>query len=193
MSITAIEVPDRIKLPMKFDPILMLKEIKALELKNFLYYDVLPLRSPAHLVDTSLPFPPPATDYADGSWTEWMDTPELKKSPYLTSVVDTFRAHTSVTLVRILRLGAGEVVKEHKDPTLGIEVEKSVVRMTVPIQVGDGVNFYLNSEPVPMKVGECWYMRLTDPHKVVNDSSIDRINMTIDMVPNDWVRSLLYG
>jgi len=35
-----------------------------------------------------------------------------------------------------------------------------------------------------MKPGKCWYMRLTDPHSVENNSTTDRINITIDMIPN---------
>ena len=103
------------------------------------------------------------------------------------------KQHTKVTLVRILRLAAGNIVKEHCDPTLGLEVPKSVIRLTIPILNGDGVVFYLNGEPVPMLPGECWYMRLSDPHSVVNSSSEDRINLTIDMIPNDWVKSMILG
>lgn len=186
-------VEDRIQLPLQFDVEKMLAEVRQMNMNSFIYYNVIPLRSPAHMVDPSLPVPPPTDDYADGSWTDWKDTDDLTHSPYLTEVIDTFKKHTKVTLVRILRLAAGNVVKEHCDPTLGIEIPKSVVRLTVPILNEEGVEFYLNGEQVPMKPGECWYMRLTDPHSVVNNSSVDRINLTIDMIPNDWVRSLITG
>lgn len=182
---------DRIRLPFSFDAAKMMEEVKKFNLNNFIYYNVIPLRAPAHQVDPSIPFPPPAEDYADGSWTDWLDTADLKSSPYLMSVINTFREHTTVTLVRVLRLAAGNIVKEHTDPTLGLEVEKSVIRLTVPIQVNDEVDFYLNNTPVPMKPGECWYLRLTDPHKVVNAGTTDRINLTIDMIPNDWVKSMI--
>jgi hypothetical protein len=169
----------------------MLAEVNAFNLRDFIYYDVLPLRSPAYLVDPTKPSPPPVDDYADGSWTEWLDTKMLSESPYLLSVIDTFRAHTDVTLVRLLRLEAGAIVKEHTDPTLGLHVEKSVIRLTIPIQSDDSVEFFLNAEVVPMKPGECWYLRLSDPHRIVNAGTTERINMTIDMIPNDWLRSLL--
>ena len=69
MSATApTTFKDRIKLPFTFDYEKMYEEFVALNRNAFEYYDVVPLRSPAHLVDTSLPFPPPADDYADGSW-----------------------------------------------------------------------------------------------------------------------------
>jgi len=182
---------DRIKLPFNFEVAKMLEEAKALQLDNFEYYDVIPLRSPAHLVDTSLPLPPPAEDYADGSWTDWLDTNALKKSPYLTSVIDFFKENTTVNLVRLLRLAPHSTVKEHTDPTLGLEIEKSVIRLTIPILNNENVTFYLNNTPVLMKPGECWYMRLTDPHKVLNNGDEERINLTIDMIPNDWIRQVI--
>lgn len=181
------------QLSQMFDAVKMQKEVAMLNLQDFVYYDVIPLRSPAHFVDSSVPFPPPADDYADGSWTDWLDTPFLKNSPYLLSVVNEFRTNCTVTLVRLLRLAAGALVKEHTDPTLGIEVERSVIRLTILIQSNDSVVFYLNSEPVPMQLGECWYMRLSDPHKVDNAGDSERISMTIDMVPNDWLRLQMEG
>ena len=83
------------------------------------------------------------------------------------------------------------MVKEHTDPTLGLEVERSVIRLTVPILNAPGVEFYLNDSIVPMQPGECWYLRLTDPHRVINNSSVERVNMTIDMIPNDWIRNII--
>lgn len=181
------KITDRVKLPFTFDVQKMLTDIEKMELPEFVYYDVMPLRSPAHVVDSSIPFPPPADDYADGSWCDWMDTPSLKNSPYLTEIVDFFKDKTKVTLVRLLRLEAGAVVKEHTDPTLGIQVDKSVVRLTIPILVNDDVTFYLNKTPLNMELGECWYLRLTDPHSIVNAGTTQRINMSIDMIPNEWL------
>lgn len=182
---------DRLKLPLSFDAGRMQEEIRALNLGAFVEYNVLPLRSPAHMVDPSVAPPPPTDDYADGSWTDWLDTTALRESHYLTSVIDTFRAHSEVTLVRLLRLAPGGRVDEHSDPTLGIHVSKSVIRLTIPILTNDAVEFFLNDVPVPMNPGECWYLRLTDPHWVINAGTTERINLTIDVVPNDWVRSLL--
>lgn len=190
---TTTKGDDRIKLPFTFDASKMLQEFETLKFGHFEYYNVIPLRAPAHVVDPSLPFPPPTGDYADGSWTEWLDADTLKQSPYLMSVVNTFREHTKVTLVRLLRLAPKSVVEEHTDPTLGLEEENSVIRLTIPILNCDGVTFFLNNTQVNMQPGECWYLRLTDPHKVINNSQTERINLTIDMIPNDWVRKMIEG
>ncbi len=195
MSTTILEPVDTkndaIKLPLAFDVEKLTKEIESIGLNQFLYYDVLPLRSPAHLVDPSIPFPPPAEDYADGSWCDWLNTKMLEDSPYLKSIVEQFQEHTTVTLVRALRLEKGNVVKEHRDVTLGLQVEKSVIRLTIPVIKDENADFYLNNKIIPMKPGECWYMRLTDPHQVINKSERDRINITIDMIPNQWVRDMI--
>lgn len=188
---TKQETKDRIQLPFKFDVEKMVLEAKALKQKEYEYYNVIPLRSPAHLVDTSLPFPPPADDYADGTWTDWLDTPALKSSPYLKSIVEFFSEYTTVNLVRLLFLAPNSIVKEHTDPTLGLEQEKSMIRLTIPVDNNEGVEFYLNDELVPMKVGECWYLRLTDPHRVYNKGTTDRINLTIDIIPNDQIIEIL--
>lgn len=182
---------DRIILPFKFDTDKMLAEVKLITEHQFEYYNCIQLRGPTHLIDPSLPLPPPADDYADGSWTDWMNTPDLDKTPYLKSVIDTFSEHTDVTLVRLLRLAPNSVIAEHKDPTLGLEIERSVIRLTVPIQNSDDVQFFLNGTELGMKNGECWYLRLIDPHKVVNGGDTERINLTIDMIANDWVRDMI--
>lgn len=185
------ESTDRVKLPFTFDAEKMVAEFEALKLNNFEYYNVIPLRAPAHTVDTSLPFPPPADDYADGSWCDWMDTNYLQSSPYLNEVIDFFKANTTVTLVRLLRLAPHSIVQEHTDPTLGLEVHKSVIRLTVPILNKEGIQFFLNNSEVYMQPGECWYLRLTDPHRVLNNGDTERVNLTIDMIPNEWIRNII--
>lgn len=179
---------DRLKLGFTYQVDKLIEELNQIETNPFLYYSVITLRGPAHIIDPKLPTPPPAEDYADGSWTEWKDTNRLKNSPYLKSIVDLFKQHTKVTLVRLLRLGGGEIVKEHTDPTLGLEVENSVIRLTIPIISPIETEFYLNNKIVDMKAGECWYLKLTDPHKIINKSKKERINLTIDIIPNEWVR-----
>lgn len=182
---------DNVRLSLLFDANKMQAELNALGSDPFEYYKAIPLRSPAHLMDSSIPFPPPADDYADGTWTDWMDSPILKKCRYINSVINTFKEKAEVNLIRLLYLAPNSIVKEHVDPTLGIHIEKSMVRLTIPIQTNDKVEFYLNNKIVPMKPGECWYLNLTNPHKVINEGNTERVNLTIDLIPNEWLRSML--
>ena len=181
-------VRDRVKVPLSFDVARMQGEVEALPLGDFFHYSVLPLTAPVPITAGA-----PVDDYADGSWAEWPGTPLLEACPYLSGVVETFSSHTTVTLVRLLRLAPGAVIDEHQDPTLGLEVERSVIRLTVPISTNDRVTFFLSGTPVPMELGECWYLRLTDPHRIVNEGASERINLSIDMIPNEWVRALIEG
>ncbi len=188
---TKEQFKDRIQLPLHFDVDKLRQEAMAHKPDKYEYYSVMPLRAPAHLVDPSLPEPPPADDYADGSWTNWMDTEIMDKTPYIKSIVDQFEAYTTVNLVRLLYLAPGSVVKDHKDPTLALEEEKSMIRLTIPIDNNEGVAFFLNGTEVPMKEGECWYMRLSETHRVLNKGESDRINLTIDVIPNDKIVQLI--
>ena len=188
---TKKQFQDRIQLPFTFDVEKMLVEANAFKKEHYEYYKVISLRAPTHLVDTSLPFPPPVGDYADGSWTNWTNTPNLENSHYLKSIIDKFNKYTTVNLVRLLFLAPNSVVKEHTDPTLALEEEKSMIRLTIPIDNNEGVEFFLNDTLVPMKVGECWYLRLTDKHRVINNGATDRINLTIDVIPNDKIIEII--
>jgi hypothetical protein len=123
-----------------------------LKIKDFEYYNVIQLRGPTHSIDRSLPVPLPAEDYADGSWTDWLDSNTL---PYLISIIDSFKEIMTVTLVRLLRLAPNSEVKQHRVSTLGLEVERSVIRLTKPIVNNMDIMFYLNDIPVDMKPGEC--------------------------------------
>lgn len=190
---TKKQFKDRIQLPFTFNAEKMLIEAHTLKQEHYEYYKVILLRGPAHLVDTSLPIPPPADDYADGSWTNWMNTPDLEKSPYLKSIINTINQYTTVNLVRLLFLAPNSVVKKHTDPTLALEVEKSMIRLTIPIDNNEGVEFFLNDTLAPMKVGECWYLRLSDTHHVINKGTTDRINLTIDIIPNDKIIQIIHN
>lgn len=153
-------------------------------LHPYLEYSVLALTSPRAIAGQ-------VDDYADGTWAEWPPTELLDASPYLTSIVDLMRHLTRVTLVRLLRLAPGSVIAEHTDPTLGLEVERSLIRLTVPICTNDRVAFYLNDTLVPWQPGECWYLRFTDPHWAVNAGDTERIHLSIDVEPNASIRSLI--
>jgi hypothetical protein len=155
--------PDRVKLPFSFDAAKMQADIQALELRNA---DSIPLRGPAHIIDPTLTIPPPTDDYPDDTRTEWKDTSRLQQSPYLKEVVDFFKQNTRVTLVRILRLAPGAEVQEHTDPTLGLHIERSVIRPTIPVFINDKVPFHLNGKPLGMQQGECWYL---EPYRSAPD------------------------
>lgn len=183
--------PNTKKLSIAYNASKISNEIDLLGLSGYQYYDVIPLRSPAHLVDRSLPQPPPVLDYADGTWTPWLNTPELDKLPYIKQIIEDLQKHCTVNLVRLMRLAPKSTIKQHTDPTLGLHIEKSMVRLTIPVTSNKEALFQLGNELIEMKQGECWYLNLTLPHQIENKGNNERINLSIDVIPNDWVISLI--
>ena len=114
------------------------------------------------------------------------DTVFLQNSPYLQTVLNTF--HCPLQAVRLLKLNAGAVIKEHRDAELNYE--KGEIRLHIPIVTHTDVEFYLDKERMHLKEGECWYMNFNLPHNIVNNSSLDRVHLVIDAIVNDWVKQL---
>jgi hypothetical protein len=65
-----------------------------------------------------------------------------------------------------------------------------MVRVHVPVVTNELVEFYLNQTRVVLAAGSCWYLRLSDPHRVSNNGSTDRVHLVIDAFVNEWVKGL---
>ena len=121
--------------------------------------------------------------YPDPTCTAFADTPFLDGCSYFREVMAAFGC--PLRTVRLMRLAPGSVIKEHTDHELGFE--DGVVRVHVPVATSDQVEFFLNGSRVVMQAGSAWYLRLSDPHRVVNNGASDRVHLVIDGVVNDWV------
>jgi hypothetical protein len=179
--------PDRLRLPFDFDPALLARDLQALSsvawTRHFVRanYDgdwsVIPLRAPAgetHPIRMISPDPTCRT---------FVDTPLLDHCPYFAEVMRAFRC--PLRTVRLMRLASGSVIKEHADLDLGFE--DGMVRIHVAVVTNDQVAFFLNGSRVAMEAGSAWYLRLSDPHRVVNDGLSDRVHLVVDGFVNDWV------
>ncbi len=107
----------------------------------------------------------------------------LGSLPYISEVLAGFRCN--LFSVRLLKLGPGASVREHRD-----FFQDDEIRVHIPIVSGPGVGFYLDGEQVVMGEGECWYMNFNRPHRVENNGDSDRIHLVVDCEVNDWIRSL---
>ena len=139
-------------------------------------WSAIPLRSTGGSVNNIIIAPHSGSVYAD--------TPFLQSSPYLQEVLSTF--HCPLNAVRLLKLGAGAIIKEHKDADLCYE--KGEVRIHIPIITDPLVEFILDQERMFPKAGECWYMNFNLPHSINNFSDHDRVHLVIDAEVNDWVK-----
>ncbi len=115
------------------------------------------------------------------------DTSLLQRCIYFQEVLATFQCST--LSVRLMLLGPGSRIHEHTD--FNLSVEDNGVRLHIPISTSSEVEFYLNSNRIRMKPGECWYLNFNLPHRVYNGSSQPRIHLVIDCEVNDWLRNLL--
>ena len=114
------------------------------------------------------------------------DTVFLESSPYLRSVLNSFKC--PLKNVRLMKLNAGSVIKEHCDHELSYEFGS--IRLHIPVVTHDDVELYLQDERIFLSEGECWYLNFNLPHRISNNSNIDRIHLVIDATVNDWVHSL---
>ncbi len=74
-----------------------------------------------------------------------------------------------------------------------LAAENGIARLHVPVVTNDDVMFKLNGTRVAMNEGECWYLRLSDPHSVENRGRADRVPLVIDAEVNEWLWGILCG
>jgi hypothetical protein len=184
-------MPDRVRLPLVFDGPGLAKEALSAPREawvshfNTATYEGewrgLALRSVGGAPDTIYPDPTATGDFAN--------TPLLGRSPRLRRALE--RLECPLTSARLLALGPGATILEHRDYRLGHE--DGEIRLHIPITTGTGVEFFLDNKAVAMSAGECWYLNLNLPHRASNHSSQVRIHLVVDCVVNPWVDACLDG
>ncbi|HMK24801.1 MAG TPA: aspartyl/asparaginyl beta-hydroxylase domain-containing protein [Chitinophagaceae bacterium] len=177
-----------LQLPFHFDVKKMLKELQQMDSSAWklhyqkLHYEgdwtALPLRSVNG--DAGNIFVSPENN------PEYKDTVFLEPCVYFREVLSSFKC--PLLAVRLLKLNAGAVIKEHTDAELCFEMGE--IRIHIPVVTNNEVEFYLDKERMNVKEGECWYMNFNLPHSVNNKSNAARIHLVVDAKVNDWVREL---
>ena len=177
-----------LQLPYHFDAAKMQLEIQRLEKGLWqqhyqkLHYtgewSAIPLRSTGGKADNIIIAPTNEIPYGD--------TMFLLQCPYIRSVLSEFDC--PLHAVRLLKLSAGAVIKEHRDAELNYE--NGEIRLHIPVVTHDDVEFYLDTERIYLKEGECWYMNFNLLHNISNKSKVDRVHLVIDTAVNDWVKGL---
>ncbi len=183
------DLPDRLRLPLRFDAELIGGEIaeRAEEwIAHFVpeHYDgdwsVIPLRAKAGATH------PITMIYSDPMCRDFADTSFLRLFPSCEEALKHFAC--PLLSVRLMRLGPGSIIKEHRD--FDLDFAQGVARLHIPIVTSDEAVFTLNGRPVAMEAGSCWYLRLSDPHCVVNHGQRARIHLVLDVAVNDWLEAL---
>lgn len=112
-------------------------------------------------------------------------TPLLDRCPHMRAVIETFAC--PLQSVRLLRLDAGSVIREHKDLNLGYE--DGEIRIHIPVRTNPAVEFYLNGQLLSLHEGESWYLNFNLPHRVRNGGAEARVHLVLDCVVDDWLRA----
>jgi hypothetical protein len=191
LALKSRPVHDRLRLPLRFDAAALQADLRRIEdgawIRHFVtgHYDgdwtVLPLRAPASASH------PVQMIYSDPACATYVDTPLAGACPAIAAALAVFDC--PLESVRLMRLGAGSTIKTHRDHDL--DVEHGRVRLHVPIVTNPGVDFRLNGTRVVLAEGECWYLRLSDPHSVTNGGDRDRVHLVVDALANPWMHGLL--
>ena len=182
---------DRYKLPLNFDVQRLQEDLSLFQPGDWIDHfvtqnyegdwSVIPLRGPASATH------PVMMIYSDPTCTQFADTEFLGRSLYRPQVLASFRC--PLDACRLMKLAAGSRIKEHSDYDLS--AEQGVARLHIPITTNAQVDFKLNGTSVVLEEGECWYLRLSDPHSVENRGQADRVHLVLDAHVNDWLAALL--
>jgi hypothetical protein len=182
-------VPDRVRLPLRFDTESLATEVAALppeawvdHFNTGIYsgaWTGVALRSPGGMDGRLYPDPVSKVPYAD--------TPVLLANPALRAALAQFCC--PVTAARLLALAPGARIREHQDYRLGWE--DGEIRVHVAITTATGVEFVLDGRPIDLPAGEAWYLNFNRPHQVTNDATVTRIHLVVDCVVDDWLMALM--
>lgn len=186
----AAKYPDRLRMPLTFDPVQLAEDMQRLSATTWVRHvarqnyegdwTVLPLRGPAGETH------PLRMIAANPGCQDFEDTRFLDVCPYIRHIMSGFAC--PLRCVRLMRLSPGSAIKEHEDVDLSFE--NGTVRLHVPVVTSDGVDFRLNGTRVVLDAGSCWYLRLSDPHRVTNGGTEDRVHLVVDATVNEWVGAL---
>jgi hypothetical protein len=182
--------PDRLRLPLAFDPARLAAVLAALASVEWTAHFVqqnyegdwsaIALRAPAHAKH------PIQMILSDPSCADFVDTPFLAGAPYFQEVLARFEC--PLLSVRLMRLAPGSVIKEHSDHDLSFE--QGTVRVHIPVVTNPEVDFRLNGIRCEMSAGSAWYLRLSDRHSVANRGAADRVHMVVDAAVDGWLADL---
>lgn len=117
---------------------------------------------------------------------KYQDTPLLQASPYMNSIVNSWRCEKES--IRLLALAPGSVIKPHKDP--GCSYMEGNFRIHIPVVTNPGVHFTIKDQRLHLKAGECWYLDFNESHSIVNEGNETRVHLIIDGIRNAWTDDL---
>jgi hypothetical protein len=182
-------VPDRLRLSLRFDASSLATEAFGIAAGDWVphfnraiyegEWTGVALRSTGGLATQLYPDPAPTAPFAD--------TELLARCPAHRRALSQFDC--PIMAARLLALGPGAVLKEHRDHKLGWE--DGEIRVHIPIATTAGVTFVHDGFPVQLCAGDAWYLNFNKPHSATNSSTVTRIHLVIDCLVNPWLTDLV--
>lgn len=170
-----------LQLPFTFDAEQILEEVR--QFTNEEYYDIyntsveLETLWSKHLIEPKI---------GADNLPHFHPNEALLNSPYLLSILDTFKCKKET--YRIHTLEAGAQIRPHRD--IGYSIDHGLIRIHIPVITNEKVQLIVNGEEIKMKSGECWYCNFNEVHEVQNNSDQPRTHLIMDCVVNDWLKDL---
>jgi len=126
-------------------------------------------------------------------WTSLLDKPVMKPISKIIS-----RLPCEFERIRFLKLAAGKSLRKHTD-NIDEDIEKKkIVRLHIPIRTNQDVVFTMYEDKedkvgqkLNLKTGHYYYLDVTKPHSVSNDSDIDRYHLVVDCFINNELEEIL--
>ena len=115
-------------------------------------------------------------------------TPLLARCAYFAQILSQFPL--AIGAARLLRLESGSRILPHHDMGLGTGGE---VRLHIPVQTNERVEFFVEAERVVLGEGQCWFLDLSRSHHVFNGSDAPRVHLVLDCAPSPWLWEQLNG
>ena len=102
--------------------------------------------------------------------------------------ISSFYPHCSPLRVQYAQLPQGNVIQGHIDHGILVHIH----RLHVPIVTHPDVNFQVDGERFTLEEGHLYELNNTKRHSVRNESSLDRVHLLVDMLPNDEAEVLYH-
>ena len=181
-------VQDHVRLPLQFDASALAADVEGLGEEEWVPH----FNSDIYTGDWSgvalrAPAGAHSALYPDPTATQFVDTPALERCPVVQEALSALRC--PLTTVRLLRLGPGATIAEHRDHRLS--ARDGEARLHIPVLTNPDVEFVVGGRRVDLRAGECWYLDLTLPHRVANRGTSPRVHLVADCTVDTWLGDLL--
>ena len=99
--------------------------------------------------------------------------------------------------VRLMKLEAGTIIAKHTDKVDKDIKSGKIVRLHVPVITNKNVKMFSwlsgGLAEFHMAKGECWWLDVSLPHKVENNSETDRVHLVVDIYNNDTIKERYFN